>query len=419
MTSQRWNRVLAWAACTISALLFLCVVALLVLLASDSSYERKDVLLTGVPDLIMALAFAVVGAFISVKRPGNLVGWALTLAGVGILLAGVLGGYAELAVFAKPEAGLAGGEAAAAIASGAWTALIAGVFLLLAVFPSGRLPSARWRPVAAFVLICMPIIWLGVVTVPGELDPPFEAYENPLVLTHGDAYLWLVYILIVPSLVSVAAAAAGLILRFRRSQGIERQQYKWLAASAGLLIVILPIAGAFNWSGVAGAALSIALVALPVSVGVAVFRYRLYEIDQIVNRAVVYGAATALLSGLYFGIVIGLQAAFSGLTRGNDLAIAGSTLAVAALFRPVRRRIQAFVDRRFYRRRYDAAQTLGTFSTRLRDEIDLDELGSDLGAVVRETMQPTHLSLWIRPVMHTVTAPVTISGRSRDRKDSR
>ncbi len=162
---------------------------------------------------------------------------------------------------------------------------------------------------------------------------------------------------------------------------------------------------AFNYSGVAGAVLSIALVALPVSVGVAVFRYRLYEIDRIVNRTLVYGAVTALLAGLYFGIVIGLQAAFSGLTRGNDLAIAGSTLAVAALFRPARTRIQASSTAASTAAATTPSRRSSAFSTRLRDEIDLDELGSDLGAVVRETMQPTHLSLWIRPVMRHRNCP--------------
>ena len=183
--------------------------------------------------------------------------------------------------------------------------------------------------------------------------------------------------------------------------------------------MVLPIAGAFDWSGVAGAVLSVALVALPVSVGIAVFRYRLYEIDRIVNRTIVYGAVTALLAALYFGIVIALQEVFSGLTRGNDLAIAGSTLAVAALFRPARGWIQAFVDRRFYRRRYDAQQTLEAFSVRLREEVDLAELGADLGTVVHDTMQPAHLSLWIRPAVDAVTPAVTISGRSGDRKDVR
>jgi hypothetical protein len=142
----------------------------------------------------------------------------------------------------------------------------------------------------------------------------------------------------------------------------------------------------------------LAIAGIPIATGVAVIRHQLWDTDVLVRKTLVYGSVSALLAGLYFGIVIGLQAVFSGFTRGNDLAIAGSTLAVAALFRPVRRRIQAFVDRRFYRRRYDAEQTLAAFSTRLRDEVNLDELAADLAAVVRETMQPSHISVWLRDI---------------------
>ena len=191
-------------------------------------------------------------------------------------------------------------------------------------------------------------------------------------------------------------AISSLLVRLRRSTGEERVQIKWVVFTA--MIACVGFLSAFIVDFSAGFILGlVALAAIPIAAGIAILKYRLYEIDRVVNRTVVYGAVTALLAGLYFGIVIGLQQVFSGFTRGNDLAIAGSTLAVAALFRPARRRIQTFVDRRFYRSRYDADQTLAAFSHRLRDEVDLDELGSDLGAVVHDTMQPSHVSLWLRP----------------------
>jgi hypothetical protein len=415
---ERRGSALAIAACAVSGLFALGILAIWAVLELDASYELADSRSTIAGDLLMAIAFAAVGGLVTIKRPGNLVGWALSLAGFGLLFGGLLGAYAELAVLAKPEEGLPGGAAAWAISSGSWTPLMAGVFLLLLVFPQGRFPSRRWRRLAVFILAGFAVVWIGITTAP-ELDPPFEAVENPFAFTNTDTYLFPFYLLIIACLLGAAAAAINLLLRFRRSRGQERQQFKWLAASAGFLLVTFPIFAAFDYSGIAGTVASAALIALPVSVGIAVLRYRLYEIDRIVNRTVVYAAVTALLAGLYFGIVIGLQQIFSGLTRGNDLAIAGSTLAVAALFRPVRTRIQAFVDRRFYRRRYDAQQTLEAFNARLRDEIDLDELESDLGAVVNETLQPAHVSLWIRPRFDAVTHPVTISGRSDDRKDWR
>jgi hypothetical protein len=388
---------LARVVCAIAAVLTLAAVALTLVLVLDSSYEPVESAASGLSDLLMVLAFAVVGGILTLKRPDNLVGWALVLSGVGSLIGGVPGVYAELALLAKPEAGLPGGAAAAAVSSGSWTTLIAGVFLLLVVFPAGRIPSRRWRVVTTFVLSGFAAVWFLIATSQEQLDAPFDAFENPLALAGSnrpvEVFFWIVNIAV---LFCVVLAAIGLLRRFRRSRGEERQQFKWLAASAGLLVVTFPIAGFFEYSDLAGAAFSVALVALPVSVGIAIFRYHLYDLDLVARRTVVYGALSALLAGLYFGIVLTLQEVFSSFAGGSDLAIAISTLAVAALFQPARGRVQTFVDRRFYRRRYDAQRTLETFSARLRDEIDLDTLRGELGTVVEDTMQPTHVTLWLR-----------------------
>ncbi len=193
---------------------------------------------------------------------------------------------------------------------------------------------------------------------------------------------------------------ASLVVRLRRSTGEERAQIKWVIYAGALTFGGFLVA--FTTDSAIGFFLGlVGLAAIPIAAGLAILRYRLYEIDRIVNRTVVYALLTAGLAGLYFGIVIALQQVFGSFTRGNDLAIAGSTLAVAALFRPARRRIQSLVDRRFYRHRYDAQRTLEAFSTRLRDEVDLETLGADLGAVVHETMQPSHVSLWLRSTSDT------------------
>jgi hypothetical protein len=201
-------------------------------------------------------------------------------------------------------------------------------------------------------------------------------------------------------LLAIIAAGIHLIIRFLKSRGLEREQFKWLAFSAGLLAFSLPLSGSAQFgivSKFANITFGAGLLTLPISVGIAVLRYRLYDIDRIINRTLVYAVLTAGLGALYFGVVVGLQALLRPLNGGNDLAIVVTTLFVAALFLPARHSVQQIVDRRFNRRAYDAALTVDVFSTRLRDQIDLDTLRYELMAVVDETMQPVRTSLWLRP----------------------
>jgi hypothetical protein len=387
--------VLARVTAAVFALLALSLLLFAALVLLASSYE-PELSSETLPDALMALVFAGVGTILTLKRPENLVGWALSLAGLGLLLGAVLYAYGELALLARPDAGLPGGAAAGAIAAGSWTPLLAGVFLLVLTFPSGRVPTRALRRWAVLVLAGLAIVWFGIATSPGVIEPPLDAYDNPLAVTQSALYLLLFVPIIAACLVSLAVAAARSVRLFRRARGQERQQFKWLAASAVFLAATLPFAAALNWAGAIGVIVTLALIALPVSVGIAVLRYRLYEIDRIISRTLVYGVLTVILGAAYAGLVLAGQAVFSSVAGGSNLAIAGSTLVVAALFLPLRSRVQGLVDRRFYRRRYDAQRTLEAFGSRLREQVELDGLCSDLEGAVRETMQPAHVSVWLR-----------------------
>jgi hypothetical protein len=268
------------------------------------------------------------------------------------------------------------------------------VFPLL-LFPTGRSLSPRWRPVT----------WLAVglvvaYTVAAALSPSLQldgrTIANPIGVAGMEQDRGLLgAVLSGLLLVVLAAAIVSLIMRFRRSQGVERQQLKWFTY-AGALVLLAPLS-----NGLIGNVSYVPLLALPVAVGVAVLRYRLYDIDRLINRTLVYGLLTALLAGVYTGLVLVLGQLF-GAGVGRDppsWAVAGATLAAASLFQPARRRIQAVVDRRFNRRKYNAAKTVEAFSARLRDEVDLDALSAELLGVVEQTMQPTRASLWLRPSM--------------------
>ncbi|HKQ00744.1 MAG TPA: hypothetical protein VJ735_10485 [Actinomycetes bacterium] len=345
-------------------------------------------------------AFMVVGAVIVAHRPGNAVGWIFSAIGL-LSSAGVLTmEYAEYACVTDP--GSLPGATLAAWFSWWWLPILGLIFVFtLLLFPTGRLPSPRWRPVAvAGGLAIAAVTLLGAVQPTLKLQNEEVYLPNPVGLAGapdpengalGAVLLGVLGACMVASVVSV-------VLRFRRSEGVERQQLKWFTYAAALMLLAQLATITVLPEGVAGDllfGLSIALV--PIAAGVAIMRYRLYDIDRLINRTLVYAALTAVLGAVYAGLVLALGL-FGG--AGGELpswAVAGATLAVAALFQPLRLRVQAVVDRRFNRRRYDAARTVEAFSARLRDQIDLDTLAAELLAGVEQTVEPTTVSLWLRP----------------------
>jgi hypothetical protein len=283
-----------------------------------------------------------------------------------------------------------------------WTFLPAFVLLLSLVpllFPTGAPPSPRWRPVGWAAAVAGGVTTLSNALAPGPLDTAdFGWVDNPF----GIEGLGLGTLADGSFIVVGAAVFAGivsLVVRFRRAQGIERQQLRWVAGAACLLVVFAfggTAASSLLGSGAGWIGILLGLLCMAVAVAIALLRYRLYDLDVVVNRALVYGVLTAILAATYLASVLLLQLVLSGATSDSGLAVAASTLAVAALFRPARAGIQAAVDRRFFRSRYDAGRTIELFGAKLRDQVDLESLSGELRAVVMETMQPAHLSLWLR-----------------------
>jgi len=331
--------------------------------------------------------------------PNNPIGWLFCATG---LLFGVTDFSIEYAIYALLVApgSLPAGEAAAWIFSWVWVPAIGLSVFLPLVFPNGRLPSPRWR---WFFWLSLLLILVGAISqmfAPG-LVANLGGIYNPLGV-EGLPNVWKLIQTLLYALLLVSVAS--LFVRRLRASGVERQQLKWFTYAATLAVIGLILTFTISeltgsvWLGWAGYALAlVGLIGIPISMGIAILRYRLYEIDLIINRTLVYGSLTGLLALLYFGSVTALQYLFSLLTgQGNTLAIVASTLAIAALFNPLRRRIQKFIDRRFYRRKYDAAMILEAFGTKLRDQTDLEKLCEDLAEVVDETMQPAHVSVILR-----------------------
>jgi hypothetical protein len=408
---------LAWSLAGLCVAMFLASVVLHVLAYSSQEPTSTGDTLSELLIFVSFLAFPMVGALITSRHPKNSVGWICLAVGLFwtlIFLGDSIPGSGPYPV------------TSAALTQAIWIPPVGllGIYLIL-LFPDGKLPSRRWRPLAWLSGVVMVLASLGITFSPGPLEG-HPGVRNPLglegippwVATAGIGILLLLPLCMV-------ASALSLVLRYRRSGGEEREQIKWIAFAAsvvGLLYLITMVssltysgpwggAGTPLWLGLLEQASLVSFTAVPIAVGFAVLKYRLYEIDLLINRTLVYGSLTATLVALYFGSVVLLQGALRSLTgQESQLVVVASTLAIAAVFNPLRRWLQGLVDRRFYRRKYDARKTLGAFSVKLRDEINLGALSDELVGVVRETMQPAHVSLCLRPPPET--------GKSKDKEQA-
>ncbi len=393
MKSRTASR-LAWSVCGLSLALLACALALAVLNGADVFAVSFPLALT---------VGAVVGGLVASRRPENPIGWFFLGGAACFAFVAFASGYATYGLLTAPGA-LPGTRVIAWTLSWLW---VPGVMLLLCFvplyFPDGRLVSPRWRWLVRLALVFVVGAAVHSALSPGEMQG--SGIANPLGIEALrpllDLFETLVFALYFPLLF---ASAASLVVRFRRSGSVERQQIKWLALAA----LVIPVwfltnapvqAASPNLFAVMDALVVFALI--PLAAGTAILRYRLYDIDVIINRTLVYGLLTVMLAALYLGGVTATQATFralSGQEEQPQLAVVVSTLVIAALFNPLRRRIQGFIDRRFYRKKYDAQETLANFGARLRDETDLEALSDDLVEVVQETMEPEHASLWLRPM---------------------
>ena len=406
--STRTGTWLAWSTWFFSALFAATALVIIFLGVSDggSFLEFGSV----INEAAIAAAFSTVGAVVASRRSTNPIGWIMCAGGLGVAMGSLTDAYAIYALVTTLEEPLPGAAFSAWVSLWITTAGMNSFLLLLLLFPNGKLPSMRWWPV----------VWLVVFTAVAEstvsafLDERFIGYRdisNPFHISVldpiGEPYV--TYAQMPLSIVAVLLPTTALVTRFRYSRGEERQQLKWFVTSGvvvalvGVFIsVVLALLGEESFRSqvllsILFPLLTFALCGIPISIGVAIFRYRLYELDLLINRTLVYGSLTVVLAGVYEGTIVMFQEAFRELTgQESSLAIVASTLAIAALFHPLRRRMQAFVDRRFYRTKYDAVKTLEAFSAKLRQETDLGALSADLVSVAKETMQPAHVSLWLR-----------------------
>ena len=399
--STRTASWLAWSLAALSVMMFFAAIALHVIARSLDSPGQWSTLgaLGRVLSFLPFLAFPLVGALIASRRPRNWVGWILLADGLLWTFGSVLDSY-RIYELARPGS-LPFQVAVHALSQWLWVPAVGlfAVYLIL-LFPDGRLPSRRWRPLAWFSGAVMVLLSAGIGKLFGLEQYPWVSDAFPVVLA------------LLP--LCILASAVSLVLRYRWAGSEVREQIKWVAFAAlfvgvqfvidvGASVLLVPMTASGReppWLALLDQLGFIMFAGVPIAVGIAVLKYRLYDIDIIINRTLVYGSLTVLLVLVYFGGVTATQAIVRTITGQEELpqlVVVASTLVIAALFNPLRRHIQSFIDRRFYRRKYDAAKTLEGFSTKLRDETDLEALRGDLVGVVAETMQPAHVSLWLRP----------------------
>jgi hypothetical protein len=424
MTDRSLAR-LARVVFTIIAILFATAIVLSIIVAphmKTASWGSPGLL----PELLFLLTmmgFPIVGVLIATRRPRNAIGWVLLGIGVVWGIDAALTNSVAYGLLLYPGS-VPGAEVAAALSGFTWVPGIGliGTYLLL-LFPDGRLPSPRWKKVARAIPVAMIVSSIVITLIPGDLaDNGFPGIENPLGVESLRSVVEVLQVTILSIPILILVCAGSLVLRFRRSRGEERLQLKWLAGAAtvvALLYLSTMIAGfatgdpagsgAPTWLQTIQLASLLSMVLIPIAIGIALLRYRLYDIDLVINRTLVYGSLTAVLAAAYIGLVVAFQAVLAPVTAESDLAIAASTLAVAAMFRPARTRVQGFIDRRFYRRKFDTQRTVEEFTAHLRDEVDLGALSRRLMSVVADTMQPAHISLWV-PENHQAE-PVTLSER--------
>ena len=404
-----WAAGLAWALAGLTVLTLVPAFWLGGLVWSTGREPRPSNATLGAVVLVMVSA-ATVGALVASRRPRHPVGWLLLGVGLGLVVSLLVQAYVDYGLLARPGS-LPGARYLAGFAYSTVPIWLSCAGFVLLLTPTGTLPSPRWRWWARLAAAAPVVTVLGSVVQPDPLAPDY--YGNPLAVPA------LARVLVVPAvagvvivMVSLLVGALSLVVRFRRARGVERLQLRWLAyaaaLAAGLLLVAIFAGFLLAKDEVVFVSLALGVALLPLATGAAILRYRLYDLDRIISRTLAYGLLTVLLGGGYAGVVLGLGQL---LGRESSLVVAAATLAVAGLFQPARRRIQQAVDRRFNRRRHDAARIIAAFSARLRDQVDLDTLTAEVLGVVDQTMQPTRASLWLRPQALSNASTTTARGR--------